>query len=509
MIRAVLGASGVQVQFTGLVLELRTVLVAIVVGLIVTMAAGLVPAARATFVSPIEALRESRRPARPRLSPVLIGPVLFMALIGALFAFATVESRRDRLTVSAIGAVLLVLAAMLLTPFVVPQLGRVAGWPLARGGRILGRLARDNTTRTPVRTAVTASSLMIGLALVLFVSVYVGGVRASTRTTVDRTVSADYAIVNPDGTGSIPAVSARAVAGVPGVLAVSSIKRATADVAGAGQITSAGIDPSSIGQVYRFDWLGAAPLALADLGPGDVLLERDTARAAHLHVGQQVEIASPSGLRANLTVRGIYTDRALLPGLALPLPQFDQLFNQGRVQQVLVTLGPDANPASTLAQIQASLRSVPGVAVRSERQLSDQASGQEGSILALFYALLALTVVMAVLGIATATALSIHERTRELGVLRALGMTRAQARGLIRDESLITAAIGTIIGAVLGIVIAWLVTRPLGAEGIVFTVPWLQLVLVIVVGLAVGVLAAVPAAARAARLDILSAIAHE
>jgi putative ABC transport system permease protein len=214
-------------------------------------------------------------------------------------------------------------------------------------------------------------------------------------------------------------------------------------------------------------------------------------------------------VRANLVVRGIYSDRTLLPGLALPLPQFDQLFNQGQTQQVLVKLAPDADRASTVAQIQSALSGVPGVVVRSEQQFKDQTSGQADSILALFYAMLALTVVMAVLGIATATALSIHERTRELGMLRAMGMTRAQARGLIRDESLITAAIGTIIGAVMGIVIAWIVTRALTADGVVFGVPWLQLALVVVVGLAVGVLAAVPAAARAARLDILSAIAHE
>lgn len=509
LIRAVLRAGGVQLPTTGLVLELRTVLVSIAVGLIVTVVAGLVPAARATFLSPIEALRESRRPATPRLSAVLIGPVLFMALIGALFAFAGVESRRDRLTVSAIGAVLLVLAAMLLTPFVVPALGRAAGWPLERRGRILGRLARENTTRTPVRTAVTASSLMIGVALVLFVSVYVGGLRTSTRQAIDRTFNADYAIVNRDGTSSIPAVSARAVAGVPGVLAVSSIKRATADVSGVGQTTAAGIDPSSVGQVYRFNWIGSQPLVLDDLGASDVLLERDTARAAHLHVGQQVQVASPSGLRANLVVRGIYSDRALLPGMALASAEFDQLFNQGQVQQVLIKLSPEGDQASTLAQVRSTLGGVPGVVLRSEQQFKDQAAGQAGGVLALFYALLALTVVMAVLGIATATALSIHERTRELGVLRAMGMTRAQARRLIRDESLITAAIGTVIGAVLGIVIAWVVTRALTAEGIVFAVPWLPLVLVLVVGLAVGVLAAVPAAARAARLDILSAIAHE
>jgi putative ABC transport system permease protein len=350
---------------------------------------------------------------------------------------------------------------------------------------------------------------MVGLALVLFVSVYVSGVRTSTRTAIDRTFTADYAIGNRDGTSAIPAVSVRAVAGVPGVLAVSSIERATANVTGAGQATAAGIDTASIGQVYRFDWVGQQPLALSDLGPGDALLERDTARAAHLRVGQPVGVATPSGLRVNLVVRGIYTDRALLSGLALPLPEFAQLFTQGQVQQVLVKLAPDADHASTLAQIQSALSGIPGVVVRSEQQLSDQVSGHAAGILALFYALLALTVVMAVLGIATATALSIHERTRELGVLRALGMTRAQAGRLIRDESLITAAIGTVVGAVLGIVIAWVVTRGLTAEGIVFSIPWLQLVLVVVVGLAVGVLAAVPAAAQAARLDILSAIAHE
>ena len=509
VIRAVLTAGGVNVPSTGLVLEPRTAVVAIGVGVTVTLAAGMVSAQRASFVSPVEAMRASGLPPRPRVSPVLVGPVLFLTLIGALFAFASVDSRSARLTLSAIGAVLLVLAAMLLTPFLVPQLGRLAGWPLERRGRILGRLARENVTRMPVRTAVTSSSLMIGLALVLFVAVYVGGVRKSTRQAIDQTFTADYAIVNRDGSSSIPAVSARAVAGVPGVLALSTINRATADVAGVGQITADGIDPSSIGQVYRFNWVGPQPLAMADLGPSDVLLERDTARAAHLQVGQRVQVASPSGLRANLTVRGIYLDRALLSGVSLPITAFAQLFTQGQLQQVLVKLAPDVDRASTVAQIQRALSAVPGVVVRSEQQVKDQVSRQTNGVLALFYALLALTVVMALLGIANATVLSIHERTRELGVLRALGMTRAQTRELIRDESLITAAIGTAIGAVLGIVIAWLVTRALSAVGIVFSIPWLQLALVVVAGLAVGVLAAVPAAARASRLDVLSAIAHE
>jgi putative ABC transport system permease protein len=509
LIGAVLVAAGVHVPSTGVVLEPRTLALSLGVGLLVTVAAGLLAATRATSASPIEALRASEGPTTWRPGVLVTGVVALMAVVGALLAFVSFESRHDRVTASAIGAVLLALAAMLLTPLVVPRLARAAAWPLERGGRILGRLARENTTRTPVRTAVTASSLMIGLALVLFVSVYVGGVRTSTQQAIDRTFSADYAIVNQDGSGSIPAASARSVAGVPGVIAVSSVKRATAELAGTGQLNAAGIDPTSIGQVYRFNWVGRQHAALSDLGPGDVLLERDTARATRLHVGQQVQVASPSGLRANLVVRGIYTDRALLSGLALPFDEFDQLFTQGRLQQVFVKLAPDADRASTLVQIRTALGGLPGAVVRSEQQLKAQASARAGRIVALFYALLALTAVLALLGLANATALAIHERTRELGVLRALGMTRRQARRLIRDESVITAAIGTIIGATLGIVISWLVTRALTADGITFSVPWAQLAVVIVVGLAVGVLAALPAASRAARLDILSAIAQE
>jgi putative ABC transport system permease protein len=310
LIRAVLVAAGVQVPSTSIVLEPRTVALALGAGLIVTIGAGLVAAARAASISPIEALRESEGTTTWRPSALVIGPVAFLALVGALLSFLSFESRNARLTASAIGAVLLALAAMLLTPLVVPALGRAAAWPLERGGRMLPRLARENTIRTPVRTAVTASSLMIGLALVLFGSVYVDGVRSSTRRAIDSTFAADYTIVNRDGTSSIPAASSRSVAGVLGVLAVSSIKRARAEIVGTGQFNAAGIDSTSIGQVYRFNWIGPQT-SLGDLGPGDVLLERDTARAAHVHVGQQILLAGPSGLHASLVVRGIYVDRAL------------------------------------------------------------------------------------------------------------------------------------------------------------------------------------------------------
>jgi putative ABC transport system permease protein len=237
-----------------------------------------------------------------------------------------------------------------------------------------------------------------------------------------------------------------------------------------------------------------------------VLLERDTARAANVRVGAHLRVTSPDGPATTLTVRGIYSDRALLHGLTLPLQTFDRLTHQSRLQEVLIKLGPDADPSAAASELRQALSDLPGVVVRSERQLADKASSQLGTVLVLFYALLAMSTVMALLGLLNALTLSIHERTRELGALRALGMTREQARALIRDEGLITAASGTLVGVVLGLALGFAMTRELG---IPFAVPWWQVALPVVIGPLVGVLAAWRPAARVARLDVLTALAYE
>jgi putative ABC transport system permease protein len=220
-------------------------------------------------------------------------------------------------------------------------------------------------------------------------------------------------------------------------------------------------------------------------------------------------LTSETGVGTTVTIAGIYSDRALLRGIALPQVEFDRLFHQDRLQDVFVKLQPGSSPAVAEGAVNRALSSLPGVVARSQKQLADEVSGRVNSILILFYALLALSVLMALLGIVNTLNLSIHERTRELGMLRAMGMTRSQARALIREESLITAAIGSIVGVALGIFLAWVVIRSLSNEGIVFSLPWLQVVGVLVVGLLAGVLAAVLPARRAARLDLLTAIAHE
>ena len=432
-----------------------------------------------------------------------------LACAGLLVIFTGSGTATARLTQSAIGAVPLVLAIVVASPLMVRRLAGIVSWPIERRGGIVSRLARENAGRNPVRTAVSASSLMIGLALVLFVTIYASGLRSSTSRIIHQTFLGDLTIENQDGQSSIPAASARAAASAPGVLALSSLKAAPARLGAAGNITAEGIDPNSIGQVYRFDWIRGSSATLAGLGPGQAIVEQDTARAAHLSVGDRTRLVSETGLAQTVKIAGIYSDRALLRGIALPEAQFDRLFHQDRLQDVFVKLAPGSSLADAQSAVNRALSSLPGVVARSEKQLAGEVSGRVNSILILFYALLAMSVLMSLLGIVNTLNLSIHERTRELGMLRAMGMTRQQARRLIRNESLITAAIGSIVGVGLGIFLAWVVIRSLSSEGIDFSLPWLQAVGVLAVGLLAGVLASVPPARRAARLDLLAAIAHE
>lgn len=510
-IRALFVAVGFDLPAGALRLDGPTVAIAVGAGVLMTLAAGLLPAWRATRAAPLEALRESALPRERRRWVRWLAPVLAALLIagGVLLAFLTHGPTSRRLAATAGGAVIVVLAVVLLVPAAVRPLTRVMSWPFARRGRVLAELARENTLRNPLRTAIGASAVMIGLALVLFVTVYADGLRKSTRSIIDRTVLGDFTIQNADGVSPIPSASARAAAATPGVVAISSLESAGARIGSSGLVSAKGVDPTSIAQVYRFDWVTGGPATLADLGTGDVLVERDTARAAHLHVGESTTITTETGTRANVTVRGIYDDRIVLGGFVLAQDAFNRLFHTQQLQDVFVRLGPGASPAVAQAALNAALRDFPGVVARSERQLRSKLSGQVGHVLLVFYALLALSVLVALLGLVNTLSLSVQERTSELGMLRAVGMTTRQARTLIRSESVITAAIGTAIGIAVGILVAWIFSHSLTEQGIVFAVPWLWFAVLLVGGLAAGVLAGLLPAARAARIDVLAAIADE
>jgi putative ABC transport system permease protein len=511
LIRALFSAIGLSLPSAGISFQLRTAEVGLSVGLLVTIAAAIVPALRATNAAPLQAIRDHQAPRRTNRRTTWIRGAVALALFagGLALALTGSGSASQRLARSAVGAGVIVLAIVAVGPMAIGRAVRLVGWPLEREDRILGRLARENTTRNATRTAATASSLMIGLALVLFVTVYANGLRTSTNQIINRTLLADFTLQSSNGSTPMPAATVEAITAVPQVQSVASVTSAEGRLGSSGPVSAEGIDPTTFGGVYRFDWVRGSSAVLTNLVPGQVLVEQDTARSAHLSVGDRITMTTETGLQTPVTVAGIYRDQALLQGFVVPIAQFDRIYHQPRLEAIFIRLMPGSDRAAVVRELTDALRPFPGVVARSTAQVKSVVAGHVSSVLALFYALLALVVGMSLLGIVNTLSLSLHERTRELGMLRALGMTPEQTRVLIRDESIITAALGAIAGVVLGVLLAWIVTLALAGDGVVFALPVLQVLALLVIGLAAGVLASVLPARRAVRIDVLEAIAQE
>lgn len=499
-INALFEAIGLDLPSTDSVIKGRTVVVCLVTGVAVTIAAALGPAVRATRVAPIEALREGAAPPR-RTFRSRIAPYVAALLIVA--GAALVVSGTDDIEPAAGGAMALLVGILLLSPALVRPAAAVVAAPMVRFTRLVGRLARENAIRNSGRTAVTAAALMVGLALVLFVTVFANGLREQATDILEQTFAGDVVIQHQDGFSSLPAEAAEAVRRVPGVRNVVAIKSAEARVEGIERDRFGnGVGMEALLAVYRFDWVDGDDGVLRGLTASDVLLEEGTAEDAGLAVGDRVAIL---GVRRQVfTVRGIYRDKAILNGFALPAEGFDAIFEEPRILAALVDTEGDPGEA-----IDAALEPFPEAAARDREEQEEQIAGQINQILGLFYALLAMSVLISAVGIVNTLTLSIHERTRELGLLRAVGMSRRDVRRMIRYESVITAAFGAVLGLILGLFFAWVVTRALADEGIAFAVPAGQVVVLLVFALLVGVGAAVLPARRAARLDVLEAISYE
>ena len=508
-ISALFRAFGLKLPTTSPVLEPRTVIVCLLVATIVTLTASLAPALRATRVPPVAALQEGAVLPRSRLSGFLPGIAGVAIAIGvALVLLGVLDGAGVGGT--AVGAVVLVLGVALISPRLVPEAARVLGWPLERATAIVGRLARENATRNPQRTAATAAALMIGLAIVVFVTIFANGARVAIRDVISRSFAGDLAIVNQNGFDPIPTAAATSVQLVPGVQTVSVFKRSTSQVPGAGDQPANGIDPQTVLDVYRFQWVKGSNDALGLLGPGGALVEKRLADKLHLHIGTHFIGRAPSGRQIELTAMGIYKDQALLQGYTVGLQTFNDVYRQTRAREILVKLVPGADATRVEAAVNHALSvSFPEAQAQSEQQLKDDQTSRLNSVLALFYALLALSVLVSLFGIVNTLTLSIHERTRELGMLRAVGMSRRQVRRMVRYESVITTEIGAALGVVLGVFFAAVVTASLTDQGIVFAIPLGQMVAVVIVAIALGVTAGIAPARRAARLDVLQSLAYE
>jgi putative ABC transport system permease protein len=505
---------GIDLPSQGTVLLTRTVIVSLLVGTIVTIAAGLSPARRATRVPPLAALREDVLPtgrAGRRRTVLATGLTAFGVLLLALGLFAA-SGAGSVLGLMALGAIAIFIGVALLSSRLVPPVASALGWPLEKLRGLTGRLARENAERNPSRTAVTAAALMIGLALVTFVTVLAAGLRASINDTVDKNFAGDLVLSNEDGFSPIPAEAGRAVARIPGVAAVSPINASSGKVKGVSGTTSVqGLDPKTFTKVWKPDVKKGPANVIDTLGPRDAVLVDDWAKSNHFGIGDRMVIETPLARKIVLTVRGtIKNNGSLFSVVSGTYETIRHAFRQPDDANDLIKVAPGANVKIVQARVDELLDAqFPIVKSQDQKQFKDDFQKRVNQILYLVYALLSLSIIVSLFGIVNTLVLSIHERTRELGMMRAIGTSRRQVRRIVRYESLITALIGGVLGLLIGLLLGAMTTVALKDQGFSLQIPVVRLLVFLVVSGIAGVLAAIPPARRASRLDVLEALAYE
>jgi putative ABC transport system permease protein len=506
----------IDLPSSGTVIATRTIIVSLIVGTVVTVAASLSPALRSTRVSPIEALREGvalppGRGARFRTPLTVLLLVVGLALV--LYGLFGVDESGPALSMLGLGAVAVFLAVGLLSPRLVRPIAAIVGRPIERVRGITGRLARENSMRNPSRTATTAASLMIGLAVVTFVATFAAGLKAGTNDTVDKSFAGDLVLLNKTTPfDPIPAAVEKDVAKVDGVKTVTGWRSSQSEVKGvSGTAGATGLDPATAPDVFEFDWHKGSSVTFSSLGPNDAVIDRKFGEKNNIDVGDRMQVTTPTGKHTVYTVRGSINDNADFVGdYVLPIKTLARDFDQRKDDIVLIDLQPAANVPVVRQRIKHLLDTrFPTVENLDQQGLKDKQGAQFDQLLMLIYALLSLAVVVSLFGIVNTLVLSIYERTRELGMLRAIGMSRRQVKQVIRYESVITALMGAVLGMVIGVALALVISRPISDEGFILTFPVLSLVIFLILAAIAGVLAAIPPARRAARLNVLEALAYE
>ena len=512
-LNAIFKTFGIDLPNTGTVIAGRTIAVSVVVGIVVTLVAALSPALRATRVSPMAALREAELPESRRRGRILTGIAVLLGVGGlALTAFGLFGGAESNTAAALVGggAAATLFGVALFSSRLVKPLAWLAGWPLERLRGLTGRLARENAVRKPGRTATTAAALMIGLAVVVFVSVFAAGISKSVANTIDRNFQGEVILQNTDGFSPIPAGAAEQAARVQGVAAAGSLSYATAERDGK-NLRVTGVDPAVSDEILSLDWREGDPSTLTELGPRETVVDDAWANGEDIEVGDTVRAITGLEKRVRFEVVGTVKDNAdLLGNLVVTEDSLREDFGTENPSFTLLTLDEGADAAVVQDDVAAALEDrYPTVETLNQEEVKEKQEEQIAQLVSFFYVLLAMAIVISLLGIVTTLVLSIHERTRELGLLRAVGMSRRQVRTMIRYEAVITALIGAVLGMVLGIVFAALMSAPLADEGFVLAYPVGVLITLLVLAALAGVLAAVWPARRAAKLDVLRAVAYE
>jgi putative ABC transport system permease protein len=594
----VLLAEGIEGLFRGLGIELptadrvfalRTVVVALAVGVGITLVAGLFPAIRATRVPPIAAVREGATLPQSRFhryTPWVAGVVVVLALVVLGRAMFVDElGTADRLLSIAAGVLLLFVGVAMLSSHIVRPLATVSSpigrwaaflftvlaWPLfllpywlqrygifgpgSVGGRlgafvagallnpfllpivlvmwlrttvtrwkpewpaefpsvvpdrVAARTGGENARRNPSRTAATAAALMIGIALVSFIATLTNGMKASNREAIEEQIAADYVVTSLDGYTPFVASAGDALAASRGTEVVTSVR---SDAGLVNDVTTevGGIEPDTIAAAYVFDWREGDDGVLATMDKTKAVVSSNYAEDHDISVGDTLTLRSTADRAAEITVVGTFEPPPFYPlieSVNVSTELFDELYDRPRNRWTWANVAGEPN-ASNRVLLEEAIAGFPDTQLETREEWIEREDADFNQFISFLYVMLTLAVFVSIFGMINTLVLSVYERTREIGMLRAIGMTRRQVRRMIRQESIITALIGAAIGLPLGIFLAALVNRALSEFDVRFAVPWVQLLVLTVVAIVIGILAAIMPARRAAKLNPLEAIAYE
>ncbi|MEU1199430.1 FtsX-like permease family protein [Streptomyces sp. NPDC005813] len=492
-----------------LVIGALSMLLPLAVGVVVCLGSALLPAVRAGRTAPLAALRDTSvdRSGTSRTRAVAGGGLAALALGSTLTGVLADPS----LWLAGLGAVLALAAFVVLGPVASTTAVRILGSPLATLRGVTGGLARRNALRSPGRTAATASALMIGVAVVSLFTVFGASLKATMDQTVSRSFAGDVAVSTPSfgagGSGLSPRL-APAIARQPTVENAVGLGRGVAEVNGSGRALTV-TDPVALGKVFD---LGEVRGSLAGLGTDGIAVTEQEADRQHLRTGGTARLTFTDGEQRDFTVRAVYGRSELAGDYVITRAAWAPHRIQDSDTLVAVSFKDGVSTADGRAAVEKVAQRFGNPEVQTRDEYAQSSAGGIDMMLTLVYALLALAVLIALLGIANTLTLAVHERTRELGLLRAVGQTRAQLRAMVRWESVLVAAFGTAGGLCLGAFLGWVLVKASdGASdsSFAFAMPPAQLVVVALVGLAAGGLAGLRPARRAARLDVLRAIATE
>ena len=500
LIKTAMNAAGLGIPEGPLTVEVRTVVVAMAVGVLVTLFSSLLPARRAASIPPVAAMSETSARTTPKSlrTRSITGVIVFGFGVLAMSVGLMVENGASLALVAA-GAIGLFMGSSILAPMIARPVARVLSAPF-RG--VTPRLARENTIRQPRRTASTASALMVGVALVAFTSIFAASIKSSVNDTLEASFPADLAFASTNFTVGVSPVAVEALSEAEEFAVVSAINTNSFQIDET-ELNIAAVDVETVDRVYALD----ASIDVRELDDG-LLVHESTLESRDWEVGDVVAASFPTEER-QLTIAGTFTEGTFAQYI-LSEDQYLDLYGEENITIAFARLAEGVTLDEGQEAASSALVEFPTVDVNTKSDQIAEAEAQVDQLVTLFTGLLSLALVIALLGIANTLALSIVERTREIGLLRAVGMLRRQVRQMVRWEALITAVFGAILGLTVGVGIGYGVVASLADDGLgSFSLPAGQLLFWLVIAAIAGLIASIGPARKAARLDVLAAISYE